>query len=99
MPPLHGFYDYLTKLNTVLAENAEHLMKELDQQYEGGTAPCLPSTSSFRSNERDTHRADKGPEDNTRPCGRRRTNHSASYNVSLQKAKEQYEFGTFPCLI
>jgi predicted nucleic acid-binding Zn finger protein len=66
-------------------------MKELDQQYEGGTAPCLPSTS-FRSNERDTHRADKGPEDNTRPCGRRRTNHSANYNVSLQKAKEPNRF-------
>ena len=66
-------------------------MKELDQQYEGGTAPCLPSRS-FRSNERDTHRADKGPEDNTRPCGRRRTNHSASYNVSLQKAKEPNRF-------
>jgi hypothetical protein len=67
-------------------------MKELDQQYEGGTAPCLPPTSSFRSNERDTHRADKGPEDNTRPSGRRRTNHSVSYNVSLQKAKEPNRF-------
>jgi len=68
------------------AKHAEHLMTELDQQCEGGTAPCLPSTS-FRSNERDTHRADKGPENNTRPSGRRRTNHSASYNVSLQKEK------------
>ena len=38
------------------AKHAEHLMTELDQQYEGGTAPCLPSTSSFRSNERDTHK-------------------------------------------
>jgi hypothetical protein len=67
-------------------------MKELDQQYEEGTAPCLPSTSSFRSNERDTHTAGKGPADNTRPSGRRRTNHRASYNVSLQKAKEPNRF-------
>ncbi|VDI61647.1 Hypothetical predicted protein [Mytilus galloprovincialis] len=74
------------------AKNAEQLMKELDQQYKGGTAPCQPSTSSFKSNERDAHRADKGPEDKTRPSGRRRTYHSANYAVSLQKANEPNVF-------